>query len=166
LKLDNFADKVEVIEISASNRPAGPRFGTLVHAVLAAVPLDATPEGIRLSAELQGRIFGATSQEVDAAITTVANALQHPLMKRARVALASGRCHREMPLVLQDLEGILVEGIADLVFEEEHLWFVVDFKTDQELASELERYRRQVGIYAAAIAKVTGSSTTAFLLRV
>jgi ATP-dependent exoDNAse (exonuclease V) beta subunit len=166
LKLDSFADKVEIIKISTGNRPAGPRFGTLVHAVLAAIPLDATPEGIRLSAELQGRIFGATSQEVDAAITTITNALQHPLMKRARVALASGRCHREMPLILKDVEGMLVEGIADLVFQENHLWFVVDFKTDQELASELGRYRRQVGIYAATIAKVTGSSTAAFLLRV
>ena len=44
-------------------------------------------------------------------------------------------------------------------------WIVVDFKTDEELAGVLERYRRQVAIYATAISKVTSSSSEAFLFR-
>jgi len=43
---------------------------------------------------------------------------------------------------------------------------VVDFKTDQELAAALERYRRQVAIYATAISKATSSSSESFLFRV
>jgi len=61
---------------------------------------------------------------------------------------------------------MLVEGVADLVFQEEGRWVIVDFKTDRELSSELDRYRRQVGIYASAMAKIRGESTSAFLLRV
>jgi hypothetical protein len=52
------AADVEVIELGP--RPSGPRFGTLVHAVLATVPLDTGAEGIKAAAQLQGRIFGAT----------------------------------------------------------------------------------------------------------
>lgn len=167
LKLDDGTTNVDVIEISAGTRPAGPRFGTLVHAVLAAVPLDAPPEEIRKAIVLQGRIFAATEQEIDAALSTVTNALDHPLMQRARKAAASGQCYREMPVVLQDAEGSLIEGVADLVFREDQQWVVIDFKTDQELlASELDRYQLQVEIYAITLAKATGTNTLAYLLRV
>jgi ATP-dependent exoDNAse (exonuclease V) beta subunit len=45
-------------------------------------------------------------------------------------------------------------------------WIVVDFKTDEELAGVLERYRRQVAIYATAISEATASSCDSFLFRV
>ena len=39
---------VEIVELPrAANRPAGPRFGALVHAVLASVPLDGDLKVIR-----------------------------------------------------------------------------------------------------------------------
>ena len=87
-------------------------------------------------------------------------------MQRARKALALDQCYREMPIVLQAADGTLIEGIADLIFQEDEGWVVIDFKTDQELASELDRYRRQVAIYARTIAKISGDSSSAFLLRV
>jgi hypothetical protein len=43
---------------------------------------------------------------------------------------------------------------------------VVDFKTDRELEGALDRYQRQVSIYAAAIAAATGRSARAVLMRV
>ena len=53
---------------------------------------------------------------------------------------------------------MLVEGIVDLAFEEHGAWTVVDYKTDRELAAAGEdRYRRQVALYASAIAQATGA---------
>jgi len=43
---------------------------------------------------------------------------------------------------------------------------VVDFKTDRELDGALDRYQRQVRIYAAAVAAATGRPTRAVLMRV
>jgi len=46
-------------------KPGGRRFGTLVHAVLATVPLDATPEQIGEVTETQARIVAAPAEESD-----------------------------------------------------------------------------------------------------
>lgn len=62
-------------------------------------------------------------------------------------------------------DGVLIEGVADLVFPDGDRWIVVDFKTDQELASELERYRRQVSIYAKTISKAHAVKSEAYLMR-
>ena len=156
---------VTIVEIAVGARPFGPRFGSLVHAVLATIPLDGDAEQIRASAQLHGRILGALAEEIEAAGTTVAAAFRHPLMERARKAAARGACHREVPLTLREEDGTLIEGLADLAFQESGKWIVVDFKTDQELAAALERYRRQVAIYATAISKATRSSSEGFLLR-
>ena len=52
--------------------------------------------------------------------------------------------------------GSLLEGVVDLAFHDGNAWVVVDFKTDREISAEhLDRYRRQVAVYAAAIAKAT-----------
>jgi len=71
-----------------------------------------------------------------------------------------------LPLTLRMSDGLLVEGIADLVFRESDEWIVVDFKTDQELAAELPAYRRQISIYASTVGKAKNTHTSAFLLRV
>jgi ATP-dependent exoDNAse (exonuclease V) beta subunit len=156
---------VRVVEIAGGARPFGPRFGSLVHVVLATIPLDGDTEQIRASTQLHGRILGAPVDEIEAAVATVTAALQHPLMERARKAAACGACHREVPLTLREDNGTLIEGLADLAFREDGKWIVVDFKTDQELAGALERYRRQVAIYATAISKATSSTSEAFLFR-
>jgi ATP-dependent helicase/nuclease subunit A len=53
------------------------------------------------------------------------------------------------------------------VFEADGGWVVVDFKTDVEIGRQgIERYRRQVGLYAAAVARATGQPATGVLLRV
>jgi ATP-dependent exoDNAse (exonuclease V) beta subunit len=158
--------EVEVIEIAKETRPYGPRFGSLVHATLASVPLEFGNADVSAVAELQGRVLGASEEEVKAAIDAVAAALRHPLMQRAQAAALKGECERELPLTLRMEDGVLVEGIADLVFREGESWVVVDFKTDKELASALERYRRQVAIYATAIREANNARSEAFLLRV
>ncbi len=44
-------------------------------------------------------------------------------------------------------------------------WWVVDFKTDRELDSELDVYRRQVSLYAEMIRRATGQPATPVLMR-
>jgi ATP-dependent exoDNAse (exonuclease V) beta subunit len=146
-------------------RPTGPRFGTLVHAALATVALDATPAQIVDAVSLQARILGAPADEIHAASALVGNALAHPLIGRARDAWRAGRCRRETPVACREPDGALLEGIVDLAFEEDDAWTVIDFKTDAEIAAELPRYRRQVGLYASVVARATGKKATAVLMQ-
>lgn len=148
------------------DRPAGPRFGALVHAVLATVALDAERSQIDEVATWHGRILGATPEEVVAATAAAAAALAHPLMGQAREAWRLGACRRETPVTLRAPDGTLVEGVVDLAFAQGDGWTVVDFKTDREVEKSLESYRRQVGLYAAAVQVATGRPTTAVLMRI
>ena len=52
-------------------------------------------------------------------------------------------------------DGRLLEGVVDLAYEHEGAWRVVDFKTDEDPRGMLSVYSRQVGLYAAALARVT-----------
>jgi ATP-dependent exoDNAse (exonuclease V) beta subunit len=157
---------VTLIETApGAQRPAGPRFGTLVHAVLATVALDAAPDGIRDAVGLQARILAATAEEADAAIRLVGEALAHPLLARACDAERAGRCRREAPVALRQTDGSVIEGVLDLAFEHDGRWTVVDFKTDSEIAGRLEHYRRQVRLYAAMVARATGTKAHGVLMR-
>jgi ATP-dependent exoDNAse (exonuclease V) beta subunit len=148
-------------------RPHGRRFGTLVHAVLATVPLDASPVRVAMHASQQARWVGAPAEEIAAATEAVVAALDHPLLRRASLAPL---CRREAPLVIPLGDGTLLEGIVDLAFREvaegAGRWTVVDFKTDVELDGRLEGYERQVAAYAQAIATATGEPADAVLLSV
>jgi ATP-dependent exoDNAse (exonuclease V) beta subunit len=165
---DAGAPDAEVSVVDATSgvaRPAGPRFGTLVHAALATVALDAKPDAVAETADLQARLLGATAEETTAAAELVEAALGHPLLVRAREAWRAGRCRRESPIAAVEPDGSILEGVLDLAFEEDEGWTVVDFKTQAELAGSLARYRRQVAAYAAVVARVTGRPARAVLLR-
>jgi ATP-dependent helicase/nuclease subunit A len=158
--------EVEVATIVPDReRPAGPRFGSLVHAVLATVPLEAGSEERDALVATNGRIVGATADEVSVATAVVAAVLEHPLIEAARQAERDGRCHRELPVTMHDGD-LLLEGVADLAFEQDGVMTVVDFKTDRAVAPALERYSRQVAAYAQAISRATGKPARAVLLQV
>ena len=155
--------EVEVIALARDVVEArGKRYGTLLHAILASIDLDADDHVVRRAAELQSRILGATAAEVDNVTAVVSRLLAHPLIRRAS---RSSSLRREVPVTLMADDG-LVEGNADLVFEEAGQWTVIDFKTDAELAGRLAMYKRQVGVYAEAIGKSTGSKTAGVLMQV
>ena len=70
-----------------------------------------------------------------------------------------------MTITLAD--GSLIEGVVDLAFEEKGAWTVVDYKTDRELAASGEdRYRRQVALYAWAVARATNQTAVGVLVRI
>ena len=159
--------EVEVIDIDFT-RPHGKRFGTLVHAVLSVVGLTAKRDEIDAVAQVQGRILGATRDEVNAAAETVERALDHRVLCRAAAAEVGGQCRREVPIALKLAGEVLIEGIVDLAFigTGEAYWTVVDYKTDFEVAGRLDEYRNQVRLYAQAVAQATGKQARAILLRI
>jgi ATP-dependent helicase/nuclease subunit A len=151
---------------AASPRPSGRRFGVLVHALLAAVPIDATARQIDELAVLYARVLGASDEEREQASAAVERTLRHPLLDDARTALAAGHaCRREAPISIMR-DGTLIDGQVDLAFETGAGWIVVDFKTDAELGGGEDAYRRQVALYAEALASLTGRPARATILRV
>jgi len=168
-------EAVEHLETATprAGRPHGRRFGTLVHAVLAAVDLGAGGASVAEVAAAQGRLLGASADEVAAAAQAVQGALAHPVLERASQAQARGECRREVPVLVRRPDGSLLEGVVDLAFRETEgqgktqraRWTVVDFKTDVEIGAA-DVYERQVRAYAEAIAVVTGEPARAVLLGV
>ena len=161
---------VEIAQTSAcgSPRPAGRRFGTLVHAILAAVNLQATQSQVESLAATQAQMSGATIEERVAAVTAVVAALAHPLFRAA--AAAGPACRREAPVLLRESDGTLLEGVVDLVFRttepEGATWTVVDYKTDRELEGHQAEYEVQVLSYMRAVTAATGEHARGVLLRV
>jgi ATP-dependent exoDNAse (exonuclease V) beta subunit len=157
----NAADErvhVERVARGDDKRPGGRRFGTLVHALLAVLDLNAQPNAILSAAKLHERLVDAADAEIEAAASAVVGALEHPLMRRAAGA-ASANLRRETPILLGLADDNLAEGVVDLAFREEAPgfagWTVVDFKSDGEFEPSRARYTAQVGYYVEAIEKST-----------
>jgi ATP-dependent helicase/nuclease subunit A len=112
-------------------------------------------------------VLGLRDGEAAAAALKVERVFRHALLARARAAAARCACRRETPVTCRLPDGLIVEGVVDLAFEENGRWIVVDYKTDREFAAGgEERYRRQVALYAAAIAQATGAAAAGIILRV
>ncbi len=161
---------LEEVALDRTGRPGGRRFGSLVHAVLAALDLEAGEASVRATARTHGRIVGATEPEIAAAARASQAALAHPLMRRAAAAQRRGDLRRETPVFLRLEDGRLAEGVVDLAFREKTgrgtVWTVVDFKTDVELSTRRAQYEAQVALYADAIATATGDTAAGVLLMV
>jgi ATP-dependent helicase/nuclease subunit A len=155
---------VEIATVAKSSRKAaGRRFGTLVHNVIRDVSLDADRTAIERLVDWNTRLLGSPSEERSAAISAIENALQHPLLARARSAL---RCHREYPLVIKLDDGSVVEGVIDLAFVENNQWMIVDFKTDADTSDRRAQYERQLQWYGFALTRLTNVPARAFLLEI
>jgi ATP-dependent exoDNAse (exonuclease V) beta subunit len=154
------------------SRPSGKRFGTLVHALFATLPLDTTADAIGDLVAVHAKLFAATDEEQTAAAAMAVALTNHPRWQAARAAAGAGhRVWREAPVTLR-LPGdahqppALVDGQVDLAYETDAGWVVVDFKTDIEIAAAQDAYKQQVALYAEAVAKATGQPATGVLLRV
>ena len=153
---------IERTSVQREARPRGPRFGTLVHALLEEVALDAEPSAIERLAQTRARLLGASEAERHAAVAAVTAALSHPLLLRAR---SSSDLRREVPVMAVRTDGTIAEGIVDLAFREENAWLVLDFKTDEEIR-EPQVYAAQLALYVDAIARATGEAARGLLLMV
>jgi ATP-dependent helicase/nuclease subunit A len=158
------SEPVVVVELpGAGHRPRGPRFGTLVHAVLATVPLDAPDDVIARTAATEARIINATADEIASARQVVSSVLRHEIIVRAR---QSSSLKRETPVAWVQRDGTLIEGVLDLAFDEGEKTLVVDFKTDHELAAGETRYRAQLQQYVGAVSRATGRPAAGVLFKV
>jgi len=156
------ASRVTVIQIPRSaERPKGARFGSLVHLLFRDISLTITREALHPIARTHGRLLGATEEEVDAAVSTVFDALQHEIVAQAR---QSERVHRELPITYKTDAGEIFEGVIDLTFLHSGLWKVIDLKTDLDEPQRQSRYRRQVGWYVHALQATTGTPAAGYLL--
>jgi len=164
------SDSVEIVGEGRSGyeaRSGGMGFGVLVHAVLAQAPFGAARAALDDLAAVEARVLGLSDDEAAAAAAVVERVLTHEILVRARAADARGACRRETPVTYTLPDGTMLEGVVDLAFEEAGAWTVVDYKTDRELAASGEdRYRRQVALYASAIAQATGQLAHGVLIRV
>jgi ATP-dependent exoDNAse (exonuclease V) beta subunit len=162
------AESPEVAEVNVqiesaavrANRPHGRRFGTLVHAVLRDAALNR--EETAVLARAHGRAVGATPDEVVAALAAVEEALNHPLLQRARAAT---KRYRELPVTWRLDDNRVLDGVIDLAFVDEGEWHVIDFKTDADVAARRMQYERQLKWYAAALQKLTNQPARCYLLK-
>jgi ATP-dependent helicase/nuclease subunit A len=132
----------------------GTSFGRAVHAVLQVIPLD-TLSGLEELARGQAAAegIGARSGAIVEAVRRVG--ASEPI----RLAVAAGRHWREVPVGASE-SGMVVEGFIDLLYETPAGLRVVDYKTDNASAGEIDRrfghYRLQGGAYALLLQVATG----------
>jgi ATP-dependent exoDNAse (exonuclease V) beta subunit len=159
---------VTIVDLTVAGEevPGGAAFGTLVHAILAQAPFDASPGLLRDIAAAEAMVLGLGDRAAAAAAARAGRVFAHDLLKRAHRAAGRGACRRETPITLTLDDGRVVEGIVDLAFEDDDgRWVTVDYKTDRELSAAEDQYRRQVKIYASAVAAATARPAVAVLVR-
>jgi len=141
--------------VTTTGADGGRDFGNLVHRLLEWIPLDA-PERAGLMAEALAPSFGVDPALAGHAAEAVGRALALPVMARARRAK---RVFRELPLVFPD-GADLIEGVIDLVFEEDGQLVLVDYKTDHitadQLLAQAAHHAPQLQLYGRGLAQATG----------
>jgi ATP-dependent helicase/nuclease subunit A len=124
--------------------------GTRVHALLERADFTAPP--VAEAARLVTLLDDVPPDELARIEGLLRNVLSDPLIERVRSA---ARIEREYPFFL-DLGGTTVQGVIDLVFQDEvGRGVVVDYKSNDlaapgRLATLTELYRPQIELYALA----------------
>ena len=178
-------DQIAIERVArAAARPHGLRFGTLVHAILSRVALDADAAAIAEAARFfaqdarrgrrggDGRVRGRDGR--DRALLDESRGRRRPGAP-ARVRAGAEAPERPRSKARDGVrfegvtvEGVTVEGVVDLAFPERvaggERWVVVDFKTDADIAGRLDEYRVQLLLYLRAISQSTGAPARGVLM--
>ncbi len=162
-------EEVEEVEKDEEReRPAqaggeGAIFGKLVHRLFEKVDWT-NPLFLKEMAESEGRALGATGPMIRKAEEMVRQALDSEILKRV---MRSEGFQKEVPFAFKK-NGVMFEGVIDLVFKEGDELVALDFKTDlvepEGLNSKVEHYRPQVMVYADAIQNIFGTAPKEVLL--
>ncbi len=145
---------------AAAAGAGGRDFGSLVHRLLEWVPLEDVEAGredrVRAMAEALAPSFGLDAEAAGRAAQQVERVLRLPVLDRAR---RSTRLWRELSLWFPD-GAHLVEGIADLVFEENGQLVVVDYKSDaiagDQALAQAAHHAPQLQLYGRGLAQAAG----------
>lgn len=156
-------DKNEEWRMASATGREGAIFGKLVHRLFEKMDWN-QPQWLERTAEEEGKALGATGLMIKRAGEMVKKAIHSPTLQRV---IQSGDYQKEVPFAYKK-EGILFEGVMDLVFKEGDGLVVLDFKTDlvdkKRLNSKVEHYRPQVEIYSEAIKTVFRKSPKEVIL--
>ena len=147
-------DESQDLEIHAG----GVAFGRLVHVILAKLepPEPECLEGLREESIAYARTLGLGDDDTALATELIRNSMSGGILARAA---AASRRWRELPFMFE-LDGRMIRGFIDLVFEEEGKLTLVDFKTDKIAANEADQkalfYANQGGAYVMGLEAATG----------
>ena len=141
-------------------RDDGATLGSRVHAIMERLPLTA------VSDEALAALADSVGGVPKAHLAAVQWFVRSPLWRRM---LTAERVLREQSFVrpvpanrLMDTDRtdpILLQGVIDACFIENGAWVLVDYKTDHvegDPAKHAERHRKQITLYADALAALTG----------
>jgi len=145
--------------IAMDGEGGGRSFGTLVHRLLEWVPFDSaegSSERVLSMASSLAPSYGLDEAAAARAAAQVTRTLELPILARAARAT---RVFREMRLWFPDGEN-LVEGVVDLVFEEDAQLVVVDYKTDgiseDQAVAQAAHHAPQLQLYGRGLAQAAG----------
>lgn len=136
----------------------GTDFGTALHRLLELSDLQES-ESIEALAQ---KIASASGLEDPAGLAIRARSA----LRSAPVQRAAERDHwLELPVVAS-VDGVILEGIIDLMYREDNGTLVIaDFKTDISVTPErLSSYWRQLSTYARMMERVTGQTVSELAL--
>ena len=129
--------------------------GRAVHSVLQTVDME-SENGLESVSRAQATVEGVPGrwEEIQGLVRIALDS------DAVRAAIGSGRYFREL-FVSAPINGVLLEGFIDLLFEDEYGLTIVDYKTDDVDSEEgidraLDKYGPQMGAYAFAVEQATG----------
>lgn len=153
---------------------AGASYGTVWHQVMSGFDFSVEPSREEIEKELEHMAeAGRVKREELSCINSykLLRFFKAPLGKEMRGAWKAGTLHREQPFVIsvradevlpdtQSGEAVLIQGIIDGFYETEKGIVLMDYKTDRlEEGQEnvlVERYKKQMELYARALHGITG----------
>jgi ATP-dependent exoDNAse (exonuclease V) beta subunit len=103
------------------------------------------------AARVWGARLGLKDRDSYEGLSWVTRAVSSELGRRVA---KSGNVYREAPAAFIE-DGVLREGVMDLLFEEDGEWVLVDFKTDASLQERSAAYEDQVRFYSRLLEKTT-----------
>jgi ATP-dependent helicase/nuclease subunit A len=150
-------------EIAYRRGRAGTSIGRAVHSVLQTIDL-ATGSGLEEVSRAQAAVESIPERWREVAHLAKV-ALEADVVRRA---VASQRYYREV-FVGMPLDGWLLEGFIDLLFETPEGYVIIDYKTDrldkeEGLEASRQRYSFQAGAYALAVYEALGRPVSEVVL--
>ena len=156
----------------------GAERGTAMHLVMQFLPLDTAAEPCAVAEVIDGlrrRRLLTPEQAAALDVPALVRFLASPLAERIRNAPRLWREYRFALLTDAGIydgdaagEEMLLQGVADCVFETESGLAVVDFKTDRVQTAEVQRraevYRAQLDAYAGALSRILERPVTERIL--
>lgn len=150
--------EVEIVSVVGGDRSKltgrrGAAYGSAVHEVMQRIALDRPEDAEFLAAQ------ACSAAGIPDAVDAVSAAARAILAAPAVTAAAGKPCWREM-WICDEVDGVLVEGVIDLMYEGDDGLVIVDFKTNPETEAEFAEaagaYRTQVARYVQLVEKLTG----------